>query len=41
MLFVLRKIGGEKWRIARYCFSTTNPPSEREKVEDKKDDEHD
>ncbi|CAF9924132.1 hypothetical protein IMSHALPRED_006117 [Imshaugia aleurites] len=26
MLFVFRKVGGE-WKIARYCFSTTNPPS--------------
>jgi uncharacterized protein (TIGR02246 family) len=25
-LFVLQKIGGE-WKIARYCFSTTNPPA--------------
>jgi len=24
-LFVLRKVEGE-WKIARYCFSTTNPP---------------
>ncbi len=24
-LFVLQKLGGE-WRIARYCFATTNPP---------------
>jgi uncharacterized protein (TIGR02246 family) len=24
-LFVFRKIGGA-WKIARYCFSTTNPP---------------
>ena len=24
-LFVLQKVDGE-WRIARYCFSTTNPP---------------
>jgi uncharacterized protein (TIGR02246 family) len=24
-LFVLKKIGGA-WKIARYCFSTTNPP---------------
>ena len=26
MLFVFRKIGGEEWKIARYCFSTTTPP---------------
>ena len=25
-LFVFNKIGGA-WKIARYCFSTTNPPS--------------
>ena len=25
-LFVLQKLGDE-WRIARYCFSTTNPPA--------------
>jgi uncharacterized protein (TIGR02246 family) len=25
-LFVLQKIDGE-WKIARYCFSTTNPPA--------------
>jgi uncharacterized protein (TIGR02246 family) len=25
-LFVFQKIDGE-WKIARYCFSTTNPPS--------------
>ena len=24
-LFVMQKVGGE-WKIARYCFSTTNPP---------------
>lgn len=24
-LFVFQKIGGD-WKIARYCFSTTNPP---------------
>ena len=24
-LFVLHKVGGN-WKIARYCFSTTNPP---------------
>ena len=24
-LFVFQKVGGE-WKIARYCFSTTNPP---------------
>lgn len=24
-LFVLQKVGGA-WKIARYCFSTTNPP---------------
>jgi uncharacterized protein (TIGR02246 family) len=24
-LFVLRKVEGD-WKIARYCFSTTNPP---------------
>jgi ketosteroid isomerase-like protein len=24
-LFVFQKIGGG-WKIARYCFSTTNPP---------------
>ena len=24
-LFVFQKIDGE-WKIARYCFSTTNPP---------------
>jgi len=24
-LFVFQKSGGE-WKIARYCFSTTNPP---------------
>lgn len=24
-LFVFQKIGGQ-WKIARYCFSTTNPP---------------
>jgi uncharacterized protein (TIGR02246 family) len=24
-LFVMRKVGGE-WKIARYCFCTTNPP---------------
>ena len=24
-LFVFRKVGGA-WKIARYCFSTTNPP---------------
>ena len=26
-LFLLQKLGGE-WKIARYCFSTTNPPRE-------------
>jgi uncharacterized protein (TIGR02246 family) len=26
-LFVLQRIDGE-WKIARYCFSTTNPPRE-------------
>jgi uncharacterized protein (TIGR02246 family) len=26
-LFVLQKIGGD-WKIARYCFSTTNPPGQ-------------
>ena len=26
-LFVLQRINGE-WKIARYCFSTTNPPRE-------------
>lgn len=25
-LFVFQKAGGE-WKIARYCFSTTNPPA--------------
>jgi ketosteroid isomerase-like protein len=25
-LFVFQKIGGD-WKIARYCFSTTNPPA--------------
>ncbi len=25
-LFVFQKIGGN-WKIARYCFSTTNPPA--------------
>ena len=25
-LFVFHKVGGE-WKIARYCFSTTNPPA--------------
>jgi uncharacterized protein (TIGR02246 family) len=25
-LFVFQRIGGE-WKIARYCFSTTNPPA--------------
>ena len=25
-LFVLQRLGDE-WRIARYCFSTTNPPA--------------
>ena len=25
-LFIFQKVGGE-WKIARYCFSTTNPPS--------------
>ena len=25
-LFVFQKIGGS-WKIARYCFSTTNPPA--------------
>ena len=24
-LFIFRKVGGD-WKIARYCFSTTNPP---------------
>lgn len=24
-LFVMQKVGGE-WKIARYCFCTTNPP---------------
>ena len=24
-LFIFQKVGGE-WKIARYCFSTTNPP---------------
>ena len=24
-LFVMQKVGGQ-WKIARYCFSTTNPP---------------
>jgi len=24
-LFVMQKVGGE-WKIARYCFATTNPP---------------
>jgi uncharacterized protein (TIGR02246 family) len=24
-LFVFRKVGGD-WKVARYCFSTTNPP---------------
>ena len=24
-LFVFQKVGGD-WKIARYCFSTTNPP---------------
>ena len=24
-LFVMKKIGGD-WKIARYCFATTNPP---------------
>ena len=26
-LFVFQKIGGT-WKIARYCFSTTNPPAQ-------------
>ena len=26
-LFVFQKIGGD-WKIARYCFSTTNPPGQ-------------
>jgi uncharacterized protein (TIGR02246 family) len=26
-LFIFRKAGDEKWRIARYSFSPTNPPS--------------
>jgi uncharacterized protein (TIGR02246 family) len=26
-LFVLQKIGGD-WKIARYCFSATNPPAQ-------------
>src|SRR5215469_2693073 len=26
-LFVFQKIGG-RWKIARYCFSTTNPPAQ-------------
>jgi uncharacterized protein (TIGR02246 family) len=25
-LFVLRKEGDSTWKIARYCFATTNPP---------------
>ncbi len=25
-LFVLKKTGASNWKIARYCFSTTNPP---------------
>ncbi|KAK0508228.1 hypothetical protein JMJ35_009312 [Cladonia borealis] len=25
-LFILQKVGGE-WKIARYCFSTANPPA--------------
>lgn len=25
-LFIFQKVGGE-WKIARYCFSTTNPPA--------------
>ena len=33
MLFVFRKIGGTEWKIARYCFSTTNPPPEPKAVE--------
>jgi hypothetical protein len=24
-LFIFQKLGGA-WKIARYCFSTTNPP---------------
>ena len=28
-LFVFQKIGGD-WKIARYCFSTTNPPAQRQ-----------
>jgi len=27
-LFVFQKISGD-WKIARYCFSTTNPPAQR------------
>jgi uncharacterized protein (TIGR02246 family) len=27
-LFVFQKIG-EDWKIARYCFSTTNPPAQQ------------
>jgi uncharacterized protein (TIGR02246 family) len=27
-LFVFQKIGGT-WKIARYCFSTTNPPAQQ------------
>jgi uncharacterized protein (TIGR02246 family) len=27
-LFIFRKDSGGKWKIARYCFSTTNPPQQ-------------